>query len=341
MRTGLTLFRYRERAGVGLAVLCVAFLLAACAGRPTGLSRPNGVAVAPDGSLYVMDRGNYRVVHLSADGRLLGAFGRLGTAPDDIYAGWDIALDSAGNIYLCNLVSREDGSGLAYDEVKVFAPAGRLVREVGRQDYEYNDGLPRNAPYALDVDDQGRVYVADFGANTLRVFNAQGELLAKFFGQKGRDDGQFNGLGGVAVDNRRHLVYLTDYVNSRVQQFSLAVTASGELTLTHRLTFGSYGWEPGQLAYPQYLKVEEQSGRVYVSDMANQRIQVFGERGEYVAELSPLAPSHPAASGVKTWQVMGLALGQDGAVYAADTLNNTLWVFEPDGRLRGRIEVAP
>jgi hypothetical protein len=48
------------------------------------------------------------------------------------------------------------------------------------------------------------------------------------------------------------LVYLTDYTNSRVQQFSLAVTASGELTLTHRLTFGSYGRAPGQLAYPQY-----------------------------------------------------------------------------------------
>jgi hypothetical protein len=57
------------------------------------------VAVAPDGTLYVMDRGNYRVVHLSASGEFLGAFGQLGTTPEKIYKGWDIKVDAAGNIY--------------------------------------------------------------------------------------------------------------------------------------------------------------------------------------------------------------------------------------------------
>jgi sugar lactone lactonase YvrE len=316
--------------------LLAACLLTACFTPTPNLLRPNGIALAPDGSLYVMDRGNYRVVHLAADGRLLDAFGQLGTGPTDIYAGWDIALDSAGNIYICHTALREDGSGAAYDEVKVFTPAGRLARELNRQDYQYDDGVPRNTPYDVTIDRQDRIYIANFGSTTLHVFNAHGEALGQFFGDYGSEDGQFQGLMAVAIDDQRDLIYITDQVNSRIQQFRRSVTVAGKLTLTPVLTFGEYGREPGQLAYPQYLAIDESSGRVYVSDMANQRIQVFTDQGEYVTQFSPLS-----SSAVKTWQVMGLALGQDGAVYAVDAFNNVIWIFEPDGRLRGRIEVAP
>jgi DNA-binding beta-propeller fold protein YncE len=132
----------------------------------------------------------------------------------------------------------------------------------------------------------------------------------------------------VAVDDRRRLLYLTDQFNSRVQQFELTQTAAGELTLAHRLTFGGYGRQPGQFAYPQNIVVDERSGQVYVSDMANRRIQVFDSEGQYLTELS--APL--------TWQVIGLDLDKNGTLYATDALNNLIWAFEPDGQLR-RLEV--
>ncbi len=330
------LFVSPQWAGYALLCLLTVGLLTACFAPPPKLLRPNGIAIAPDGSLYVMDRGNYRVVHLATNGRLLDAFGQLGIGPNDIYAGWDIALDSAGNIYICHAALREDGNGTAYDGVKVFTPTGRLVRELNRQDYQYDDGVPRNTPYDVAIDQQDRIYIANFGSTTLQVFDAQGQSLGRFFGEQGSADGQFQGLMAVAIDNRRNLVYITDQVNSRIQQFRRNVSHTGELTLTHNLTFGEYGREPGQLAYPQYLAVDEPSGRVYVSDRANQRIQVFTDQGEYITQFSPLS-----SSAVKTWQVMGLALGRDGAVYAVDAFNNVVWIFEPDGRLRGQIEVAP
>jgi tripartite motif-containing protein 71 len=315
--------------------LCFTFcalLLTACGSRPSGLLRPNGVAIAQDGSLYVMDRGNYRVVHLSASGRFLGAFGRLGSGPNDIYSGWSIALGPAGNIYICNQVSGADGFDRIHDGVKVFTVNGRFLRELGGQDYGYiGQGIPHNTPYGLDIDNQGRVYVADFDASTVRVFDAQGARLARFFGQKGSGDGQFSGLQDVAVDDQRGLMYVLDSFNNHVQRFNLTVTASGGLTVTHNLTFGSYGRAPGQFAYPQDLAVDEASGRVYVSDVANRRIQVFDAQGKYTAEFE--APGE--------WQVMGLAVGNDGVVYAADALNGIIWAFEPDGRLRSRIEVQP
>ena len=63
--------------------------------------------------------------------------------------------------------------------------------------------------------------------------------------------------------------------------------------------------------------------------MANRRIQVFDSEGRVLSQFS--APGN--------WQVIGLDVGPDGAVYAADALNNVIWVFEPDGQVRRRIEV--
>jgi len=281
-----------------------------------------------------MDRGNYRVVHLSPTGHLLGSFGQLGTGHQDIYYGWGIALDQDGNIYICNHVIREDGFGMAHDGIKVFTPDGHFVREIGGQDYDPSDQItPRNAPYGLDIDRQGRIYVADYGTDTVRVFDLQGNLITRLLGEQGSKDGQVNGLNDVAVDDERGLLYVVEGNNSRIQQFSLSTTAVGGVTITHRLSIGSYGRAPGQFAYPQFLAVDKASGRVYVADMANRRIQVFDTQGRYIVEFSP--------PGIKTWQVMGLEIGRDGAIYAADALNGAIWVFEPEGQLRRRIEVQP
>lgn len=302
-------------------------LLAACAPKP--LMRPNGVAVAPDGSLYVMDRGNYRVVHFGADGAVLGTFGAFGTGPENIHSGWDAALNSNGDILICNFVrSAEDD--VIHDGVRMFTPKGRFVREIGGQDYPV--GSLDHSPYGLDVDAQDRIYVADFNFNTLRIFDAQGRPLGIFLGETGEGPAQFNGINDVAVDDARGLVYLADTVNSRIQQFALTFDADGIPVLEYQRSFGEYGEGPGQLAYPQGLAVNDASGHLYVADNANRRIQAFDPEGNVIAEFAP--PDTPI------WQVLQLAVGPDGAVYATDGYNNAIWVFEANGAYRSKIEVA-
>src|SRR5687767_15665644 len=110
-------------------VVGAAALSAACARGPEGLQRPNGVAAMPDGTLYVMDFGHYRIAHLSPEGELLDAFGSQGGQPGQIFFGWDIAVDGAGNLYICNQIMSD--SDIVHDGVKVFAPDGQLVREIG------------------------------------------------------------------------------------------------------------------------------------------------------------------------------------------------------------------
>jgi DNA-binding beta-propeller fold protein YncE len=62
--------------------------------------------------------------------------------------------------------------------------------------------------------------------------------------------------------------------------------------------------------------------------MANRRIQAFDPEGQYLFEFS--APGD--------WQVIGLDIGPDGAIYATDALNNAVLIFEPNGQLRRRVE---
>ena len=312
---------YRAAATTLLALI----VLTACTPGAKQPPRPNGIALAPDGSVYVMALGNHRVVHLSPEGRFQGAFGKLGTEPANIYEGWGTALDPSGNIVLCHRL-RDEAAGVDRESVKVFTPQGRLAREIIAPD----SGSPEGC-LSVRVDPQGRIFMVDNSSNRVRVLDPQGNLLSTLWGTTGSGPGEFLGLRDIALDTQRGLLYASDGGNSRIQQFSLETAPTGEITATHRLTFGTYGRGPGRLAYPQYLAVDEATGHLAVGDMANRRIQIFDSNGRPLREFAP--------PGVEDWQVMGLAFGPDGAVFAADALNGVVWVFEPDGRLRQKMEV--
>ena len=317
-------------ARASVAGIALAFVLSACAPQTAPLDRPNGAAAAPEGGVYVMDFGNYRIAHLSAEGDLLGAFGQLGVGPNDIFYGWDMAVDVEGNLYICNQIL--DDADTTHEGVKVFSSDGKFLREIGGVDYEPGVGRVYSV-YALDLDNAGRVYTADFGTATVRVFDADGGPLAELFGEVGTEAEQFDGLNDVAIDDARGLMYVSDSLNSRVQQFTLGFEG-GAVTATYQRSFGTYGRNPGQFAYLQNLAVDETTGRLYVGDLANRRIQIFDSDGKYISEIG-------APVGPKDWQVMGLNIGGDGALYVADAFNNAVWVFEAGGRLRQKFKVRP
>jgi tripartite motif-containing protein 71 len=120
-----------------------------------------------------------------------------------------------------------------------------------------------SAPSALAIHD-GRVYVGESGNDRIQVFDLNGNYLIQW-GSEGTGDGQFDDIGGVAID-RYGFVYVSDILNNRVQKFS----PDGEFLAK----WGSQGTANGFFLSPGDL-VAEETGNVYVADMLNFRIQVF------------------------------------------------------------------
>lgn len=312
----------------GWILLCC-FLLSACSG-PAGFERPNGVALAPNGHLYVMDFGHYRIAQVNEAGRVVKSIGKFGSGADQIYFGWDMAVDPQGNAYFGNVVRDDDG--VRHDGIKIFSPAGKYLGEVGGMDYPANDEGQAHMPYGLDVDEQGRIYTADYGTNMVRVFDRDGHLLLQLPGD-GHEAFSFTNPGDVAVDDRRGYLYVTDFTMGQLLKFELIIESGGSARVDFLQAIGSYGREPGQFAFPQNLAVDEATGTVYVGDLANRRVQAFDADGVYLASYAP--------EGITDWQVLGLAAGPNGTIYAGDALNNTVWIFSADGQPARRVEAQP
>jgi DNA-binding beta-propeller fold protein YncE len=201
------------------------------------------------------------------------------------------------------------------------------VQQVGWMTYT-SDAETTYNPYALFVDSQGQVFIADYNTSTVRVFSPQGDLLSTLFEDERH---QFGGLGDLLIDETRNFLYVVDFDNGTVEQFLITFDSDAIPTVNHNATFGSYGRAPGELAFPQGLALDTSTGLLYVGDQANRRIQVFDPQGNYVRHFAP--PE------VQDWQVLGMEFGQNGLLYAADALNNSIWVFSPEGEMIQHIEV--
>lgn len=108
-------------------------------------------AVAPDGTLYVLDSGNFRVQGFDKDGKFLRTFGYLGTGFGGMSRPRGIAVDDEGNIYV---------SDAGFNNFQIFNPQGQLLLAIGQSGKEYKPGR-YGMINGIAVDETGRVYVVD------------------------------------------------------------------------------------------------------------------------------------------------------------------------------------
>jgi DNA-binding beta-propeller fold protein YncE len=126
-------------------------------------------AVGPDGLLWVLDAGNFRLQAFDEQGRFVRAFGQAGTGLGSFARPRGLACDHEGQLYV------SDG---AFGNVQVFDPQGRLLITLGR-------GGRRDAPgryglaHGVGVDETGRVYVVDQLFNKVEVLRRVPEEEAR------------------------------------------------------------------------------------------------------------------------------------------------------------------
>ena len=182
---------------------------------------------------------------------------------------------------------------------------------------------------AIDVDINGRIYVLDNRASTLRQYAPDGRLLREIGGQGWGND-QFDRPAGLWAKNGLD-IFVADFGNHRIQRFdkNLAFVSSfstrnndnpderfgypldvslsrlGELYVcdsenerivkvgpanTVERTFGGYGAGPGRLYRPVMVKCGPEDN-VYVLDPP--RLMIFDTFGNALGELAPPSLPHP------------------------------------------------
>lgn len=139
------------------------------------LHQPTNLAVGPEGDIYVVETGSFRVSRFTPDGKFLRSYGEAGQAPGQFARPKGIALDRAGRMYV---------SDAAFQNVQIFDNSGRVLMAFG-QPVSGSQGLNLPAGVAINYDDVAlfRGYadagfaieylilvVSQFGPNQVDVF---------------------------------------------------------------------------------------------------------------------------------------------------------------------------
>ncbi len=281
---------------------------------------PEGIAVDQAGDVYVADTGNCRVQKYDSSGMYLDQWGSPGTGPSLFYAPSSIAIAPDGTNWV---LDRSGGMGDTENcYVQHFNASGEHLGMFGGYTNLYAPGKFR-FPGGISVDGEGYIWVADndilgprlqrFQANTSGsadlVLNQQGRYHWNNF----TDDGAMAAqkFGGVATftKNGAVRVRVADQGKSMLRDFD----DYGE-TVGYNASWGkgkSWMANPGGVAVGP-------TGKVYVADTDNHRVQTFGSQGTFEQWLPSMLPpmALPNLGHFDTPQ--GVAVAEDGDVFVIE-----------------------
>ena len=289
---------------------------------PTHFGSILGISAGVDGGgdnvILVTENSTHKIRVYSTAGVLIRSIGDgPGAGAGELNQPRDAATDASGNVYVADYKN---------SRVAVFGPAGGWIDAWGVN----GTGAGQfKRPYGIDLDDEGDVYVADSN-NFIHRFSWDGAqaTFVRVYGSPSSGGGQFSMLRRVAVaGGSSPEVYGADLWAYKVEVFG---AGGGRLQ-----TIGGQSPATGSFNEPYGVTVD--GSHVFVVDMVNQRVQRFatetfafqtewGERG--------WGEGNPEFNWPK-----GITVSTNGgskSVWVADTKNNRVSEFWPDGTATGR-----
>lgn len=280
---------------------------------------PRAIALAPDGSVYVVDTFNNRVQHFSADGTFIQQWGGKspdcpypGSTPSDVPSGtfcepWGIAVGGDDSVYVADTWN---------NRVQKFTADGQFIRMWGHgiaQDPA--DLLGFYGPRGIVVNTMGNVLVTDTGNNRVVIFNADGQPLSQF-GSSGVEPGQFAEPVGMALDVNGRL-YVADTWNQRIQVFTPDETGS----YTPATNWEVAGWETTSVNNKPSITIDTQ-GNVLITDPDGYRVIEFTNNGTILRYWGNIGNDYGSFD-----LPTGIVADKKGGVWVVDSNNNRLMYF--------------
>jgi RHS repeat-associated protein len=300
---------------------------------------PYGLAVGPDGSLYIADSQNHRVRRVGTDGIITTVAGN-GTAA---FAGDNGPATAAELNNPVGVAVGPDGSLFIVDQnnnrIRQVRPDGKIVTVAGNGSSTFGgDGGPATSagllPWGVAVGPDGAVYIADRSNSRIRMVDQNG-IITSIAG---------NGLAGpngdgvpattvnlgvpsdVAVGPDGSL-YIIVGGPGRVRK----VTPQGILSTVAGTTAGFSGdggpAKTAQIDSPVRLAVGP-DGSIYIPDTGNQRLRWIGSEGIIATiagnGLAGFSGDGGLAPRAQFNDPYAVAVGPDGSVYVADSFNQRI-----------------
>ena len=208
----------------------------------------SGVAVAPNGNIFVTDADNHQIHVFDTAQKFIRSFGVEGE-DDQLKRPMCITVTSEALLYIAN---GKKVDVLSYDGVlKKRIGAGRLLS-------------------SFDVTvHKGEIFVADFGNDHVVVFSQENKFV-RTIGTTGTGPGRLRRPSGVAISPDGEL-YVSDCNNHRVQVFT---------------TRGKFIKELGNRHGMGAVKLQLTSKHVLVADSSNNRIAVFNHDGKLITFMA-------------------------------------------------------
>jgi sugar lactone lactonase YvrE len=290
---------------------------------------PGGVVSDGNGNVYVADTENEEIRRIDSSGNVSTFAGSAlnwgasdGTGSAAQFAGpSDIAIDSAGNLYVAdsgsNSVRKITPSAVVTTLAGLPAESGLIIGAAPSGDADGTGSTASfNLPTGVAVDSSGNVYVADTSNCSIRKITPAGVVttLAGSRQSAGSADGtgsaaSFNGPTGVAVDASGN-VYVADQQNDTIRK----VTPSGVVT-----TLAGAAGEPGyadgtgsaaRFNLPSRVAVDA-AGNLFVPDTNNGVIREITPAGVVTTVVLGSQPVFDRPGGI--------SIGSSGTIYVTDT----------------------
>ena len=280
------------------------------------LNAPKGIDFADDGTFYVSDSQNHRILHIDQEGNLLHSWGQYGAsdynsmvmAPEGSFnEPWGLAVGPDGSVFVADTWN---------NRIQKFTSDGKFITmwgQFGAAETPYHFWGPRG----VAVDGQGRVYITDTGNKRVVIFDSDGNNLASF-GGAGLGVGQFDEPVGITVDDQGR-IYIADTWNKRIQ---IMIPSGDTLTYPSNITWDIDAWYGDSLDNKPFLAIDGNYNS-YIADPIFGRILVFDVEGNFRQAWGGFGSG---ANEIGT--IGGLTLDSQGSVWVTDSRNNRIMRFD-------------
>ena len=232
-----------------------------CIDESDGIKSPIGLAVDPDGYLFVAqssgsNQKRARISVLSPSLKWKKDIFFEGVEGSDNFNPKNIAISKAGRLYVAGSNSRG---------VVVLNKDGTFSHLLSPVDCLGKGEEQKATICDVEIDSSGRIFLLSEDMGRVYVYDDKENFLFKF-GTKGGSSGKLSRPRGLAVDDLSKRIYLIDYMRHTANAYS----EDGHFLFE----FGGRGWGKGWFQYPCDIVVDT-AGNVLIADTFNQRVQVL------------------------------------------------------------------